>query len=71
MYVCSHHHSPGTTRWPRPGFPPIPVKPIILTPDYTTYSMGTGTNQKDKDPLDSFLSKYDFKLTCQTTWVVL
>ncbi len=22
MFVCSHHHSPGTTRWPEPGFHP-------------------------------------------------
>ncbi len=32
MYVCSHHHSPGTTRQPRPDFHMVnqDLHPLLL-----------------------------------------
>ncbi len=34
-----------------------------LAPYYTTYSMGTWTNQKDKDPLGSFHGDIHLNMT--------
>ncbi len=30
VFEYSHHHSPGTTRWPRPSFPSLPLIYVIL-----------------------------------------
>ncbi len=59
MYVYSPH-SPGTTRWHRPGFPPTPLfewsQQFCPYTGHTIYSIGTGTNQKDKYTLSYFCS---------------
>ncbi len=45
------------------AFRPSLCRANNFAPYYTTYSVGTGTNQKDKDPLGSFYGDIHLNVT--------
>ncbi len=51
---------PGGIGW---AFHPSLYQANNFAPYYTTYSMGTGTNQNDKDPLGSFHGNIHLNVT--------